>query len=247
MISVSVQRRGRGAFSLFWRDLDGEPHEQLMRGIGLEEAWKRAGIMENELNRSDAVIKDVAWKDFRRRVEAVYLADTKPKTVAAYRTALNSIERTIKPARMSDLTTESLIEYAATATVSRSSVKTYLEHLIVLLNWARKTRMIDRVPELDSIKISLESKGRPLSEEEFQRMIEATATVRSRRKDADAWIRLMRGIWLTGLRISEALVLEWESYSAPLSITRSGNGYRIIYRKHKNGKPTMERESIAEK
>jgi integrase len=51
-------------------------------------------------------------------------------------------------------------------------------------------------------------KGRPLSGEEFDRLIDAAGKVR--KHDAPIWQRFLRGLWLSGLRLEEGLSLSWD-------------------------------------
>jgi integrase len=51
-------------------------------------------------------------------------------------------------------------------------------------------------------------KGRPITAEEFERMEAATETVVGP-EHAAAWRHLLRGLWVTGLRLGEALDLDW--------------------------------------
>lgn len=238
MIVVHVQRRGRGNFSLWWIGEDGKREEEFIRGIGEQEAWKRAGAKEYQLNYApQETARDTTWRDFRLQFSRVYLSDAKPKTFRAYVTALNSIERILQPVHLTDITTASLLAYAANADISRSSVVSYLSHLQVALNWAKKVELIESVPEIEFPKVKEVSKGRPISVAEFSKMIEVAKEVRMKEGDAEKWIRLMEGIWFTGLRISEAVTIEWESQTAGISLDKFHDGYVIIYREHKRGKP----------
>lgn len=62
-------------------------------------------------------------------------------------------------------------------------------------------------------------RGRPITTEEFERMLDACDRVRPR--DASEWRELLTGLWLSGLRLGEALQLSWEP-SAPLSVDCDG-------------------------
>ena len=51
-------------------------------------------------------------------------------------------------------------------------------------------------------------KGRAIAGEEFERMLSAVPKIRP--EDPETWSRLLNGLWLSGLRISEAFVLSWD-------------------------------------
>ena len=51
-------------------------------------------------------------------------------------------------------------------------------------------------------------KGRPITAEEFDRMLAAVPKVRP--QEARARTRFLTGLWLSGLRLSEACALSWD-------------------------------------
>ena len=51
-------------------------------------------------------------------------------------------------------------------------------------------------------------RGRPITEEEFERML--LVAERYRPHDAEVWLFFLRGLWLSGLRLGEALQLSWD-------------------------------------
>jgi len=62
-------------------------------------------------------------------------------------------------------------------------------------------------------------KGRPITREEFERMLKATDVVRP--NDAAIWKGLLEGLWLSGLRLGEALELSWD-IDAGISVDLTG-------------------------
>jgi integrase len=62
-------------------------------------------------------------------------------------------------------------------------------------------------------------RGRPITAEEFDRLLLAVLKVRPH--DAPAWERLLRGLWCSGLRLSEILALSWDS-DAPFHADLTG-------------------------
>ncbi len=51
-------------------------------------------------------------------------------------------------------------------------------------------------------------KGRPITTEEFERMLDVVPEVRP--DDSHVWGRYLRGLWLSGLRRGESLILSWD-------------------------------------
>ena len=62
-------------------------------------------------------------------------------------------------------------------------------------------------------------RGRPITAEEFERILEVVPKVRPR--DTAAWRHYLEGLWLSGLRLAESLVMSWEE-DASISIDLSG-------------------------
>lgn len=54
--------------------------------------------------------------------------------------------------------------------------------------------------------------GRPITESEFDRIVAAMHATRTR--DGNRWEWLLRGLWLSGLRLGEALRLSWDGSTA---------------------------------
>ena len=63
-------------------------------------------------------------------------------------------------------------------------------------------------------RLAEKSKGRPVTGEEFDRMIEAIAKVIDKPEHVPEWQRLLRGLYLSGLRLGEALGLSWDDENA---------------------------------
>ena len=63
------------------------------------------------------------------------------------------------------------------------------------------------------------AKGRSLAGEEFDRLLAAARKVR--RKDSADWVRYLTGLWLSGLRLEESLILSWEQ-DAPFAVDLTG-------------------------
>jgi integrase len=67
--------------------------------------------------------------------------------------------------------------------------------------------------------ISKAMRGRPITGEELDRMIEKVPD--KRKREPEKWQQLLRGLNLSGLRLSEALALSWDD-DAPISVCTAG-------------------------
>lgn len=97
-----------------------------------------------------------------------------------------------------------------------------------LLRWAYKAGFTDRSVDFDMPRLRKKSKGRPLTEAEFKLMLKATDKVYAQHPErAKACKRLLCGLWLSGLRISECTLswddpdvfhVDWQSYKNPVFV-----------------------------
>ena len=76
-------------------------------------------------------------------------------------------------------------------------------------------------------------RGRPITTEEFKRMIKAIPKVR--KHDPTLWERYLTGLWLSGLRLEESTVLSWDEDS-PFAVDLTGKHPRFrIYAEAEKG------------
>ena len=110
-----------------------------------------------------------------------------------------------------------------TVTRAEATIKGHLACLKAALNWAKGQKMLHELPQINMPKRAKGSKmmkGRPITGEEFDRMIAAVPGVVGT-EGADAWIWFLRGLWWSGLRLEEALNLWWDADDG-LSVDLSG-------------------------
>ncbi|QDT73893.1 Phage integrase family protein [Lacipirellula limnantheis] len=97
---------------------------------------------------------------------------------------------------------------------SINTAVSYLAHLRAALNAAVEWGMLPRLPKIPKIKRGKGVKlmrGRAVTPVEFRAMLEATPAVVSE-ASAATWQFLLRGLWLSGLRLQEACLLHWDGY-----------------------------------
>lgn len=181
----------------------------------------------------------MTWKAFREKYETEKLAGMAPKTLSATDTAFNHLENLINPARLRSLTenTISLFQAKLRATkVKETSIASYLRHLKAALNWAVSMGLIPSAPKIHMPKRAKGQKimrGRPITAEEYERMVRDVPKIRS--KDAACWQYYLKGLWLSGLRLEESLVMSWD-LDAPISVDLSGKRPRLrIYAEAEKG------------
>jgi integrase len=121
----------------------------------------------------------------------------------------------LHPEKLSELDSASLSRLQTRlrdAGLQESSIATHLRHVKAALKWAYDLGMLVKLPKVQMPKRARgqrHMRGRPITREEFERMLNATDVVRPR--DAAIWKGLLEGLWLSGLRLGESLALSWEA------------------------------------
>ena len=106
--------------------------------------------------------------------------------------------------------------------IKETTIARHLRHVKAALRWAERMGLLTKAPTIDiprPAKGQSLMKGRPITAEEFDRMLAAVPKVRP--NDPEPWTRLLWGLWLSGLRLGEALALSWDS-DAPLAVDFTG-------------------------
>ncbi|GAB4146511.1 MAG: hypothetical protein Tsb009_19190 [Planctomycetaceae bacterium] len=225
-IAVTVFRtKQRKNYQAQWTDPVSGRKKTRTTGTPIKrEALRYAGKLESELNAGTYQQKQrTEWKDFRQRFERDYLPGKAQGTFNRYRTALNAVERTINPKRLAAVDSVALSRMMATMRKeqkSEATIKSHLTHLKVAFRWAKRVGLLNKVPIFEMPSRAIGSKGRPITQEEFERMLEAVPkALYPPRKDGqkhkrypgviDSWKHLLEGLFWSGLRLGEALKLHW--------------------------------------
>jgi len=106
--------------------------------------------------------------------------------------------------------------------MKETTIATHRRHLQAALSWAVSTGMLPKVPAFHMPKRAKGRtlmRGRPITAEELKRMLAQVPVVRPR--DSHAWIYYLNGLWLSGLRLEESIILSWDEDS-PFSMDLCG-------------------------
>jgi integrase len=216
-----VYRADRECFYVRWIDPEsGRERQRSCKTKERREALRIAGEVRADL-REGRSLKTfrITWEDFRRRLELEKLSSLSQRSDEATRTALNRLEVVASPRRLADVNAAMLSRFQKSLRengLREPTIACYLRHIKAALNWAVKMGLLAALPGIEMPKrskgVTKDMRCRPITEEECERMIMATPKVR--RLDAEKWQRFLRGLWLSGLRISEALELSWDEDAA---------------------------------
>ncbi len=216
-IKVSVNSYGAGrALSLYWRDpVTGKRKVVSAKTTDPKAAERAAAVLQAELNTGRySAPSRMTWAEFRQRYEAEKLTTLAPKTQVTARSSLNHIERVLNPDRLVKLTTTNLSRFVADLRkkgMTDVTLTSVLRHLRPALTWAVSMGLLRNVPDMHpprKAKGQTLMRGRPITAEEFDRMLAVAPKVRP--DDFPAWIHYLTGLWLSGLRLEESLALSWD-------------------------------------
>lgn len=221
--------------NFYMRYVDPATGKQVARSTGTNkkaEATKVAAVWEDEL-RSGRYQKPakMGWQEFREFHETNKLDGMRAATVVAYQSSLNVFERLTRPHRLADCTTAKITAFATALRQGRSpaTVKRHLGHLRAVLRWAHNQGLLPKVPRFEIPKVPKGMKGRPITLEEFERMLmaipkglELRPVVGEQRDVAGSWEFYLRGLWASGLRLSESLHLRWDDAPGAVVVDLSG-------------------------
>jgi integrase len=198
-----------------------------------KEAQKLAGKWEEELRTGRyKPASRLTWDEFRHQYETeCVIPDMRDSTLTQVGGIFDTIERVIGPELLTDIDADAIQRLRrilpeerisrpdGTIKVHKRSTATQRNHLAVLraaLNWAKEREILDTVPKFAIPTIAANpSKGRPLTLEEFERMIAAVQNNHRKGWQAAKWERFLWGLWWSGLRLEEALTLTWDDWNAP--------------------------------
>lgn len=206
------------------------------------EAERAAARWETELREGRySRGRNMAWQEFVDFVEDYHLATMKPRSRTSYRSTLNVLERECSPKRLSDVTTAKvthLCDRLRKQGRSPATIAGHLQTLAAILRWAKRQGVVSTLPDCTVPKGTRRHsgmKGRPITLEEFERMLGKVRSVVDADADADAdaedgkdsarvraWKFYLRALWASGLRLSESLTLSWDDRPDAITVDLSG-------------------------
>lgn len=243
-IRVLIRAKGgRNKLTLYYIDPDtGKEVTKSSGTLDQGEAERAAAIWEQQLLKFRG--KDGAgWDYFRDRFRDEHLAAKRKRTRQAFSVALNAIERLTPVSNLSELSAGVLSQFQAALLAEGkplTTVSNYLGHLRTSLNWAAYVGIIGQAPKIRIPRSGKRKwmKGRPLSEAEHKKMLQACPVVMG--LDYREWRRLLELLWLSGLRLEEAVALSWDS--PPVQVLLDADPYpHIIF--HADGQKSNEDEA----
>lgn len=202
------------------------------------EAERKRIAKEDELNR--AVPKangSLDFESFIQLYEASHLASLAAGSRLRSMSVLEMFAKIVKPASLAHITTGSVVKFMTEMRksgspkkkagkgkgVADSTLKGYLATLRAALSWAQEAGYLADIPKMPKLPRASKgkAKGRPLTGSELVAMLRSVKPIVGK-VAARSWRRLLIGLWLSGLRIGEAIDLSWDDQSRIWIDTTSG-------------------------
>lgn len=208
-----IRRRGRGRFVCRWYDdSTGTWREKTLDTTRRRDAEQLASDFISGLAGAP-ILNPLTWIGFRTKYE-VEKGPTMTSSLIVWKAAANHLERIVGPEMLGDVTGPRVSSYEVgmrATGLSEASIATYLRALRAALNWAVEIELIHTSPRVRIPKQGgkRRARGRAVTGEEFDRWLLALKRIVGK-AFYPSWERLLRGLWLTGLRLGESLEAYWD-------------------------------------
>lgn len=216
-IKVSVVDRGRRF--LYLRHVDpvtGKATERSAKTASRAAADKAAGAWEKELQQgASASSIFMTWADFREAYVALHGSSLSDETIGKIDVVFNSFERLVGLRKLNGISGTLAAKWQAKLRAegkSEHTIASYTAHMKAALQWAVDQEFLPKLPVIRKPKrasVSNAMKGRPITTEEFDRMLDQVDRSMSPIQQS-GWKHLLRGLWWSGLRLEESLNLWWD-------------------------------------
>ncbi len=235
------------------RYVDPFTRKQVQRSTGTtikRDADKAAGKWEAELREGRYKAQSrMTWEEFRIKYEDEVLPSKAEGTGDCKTVAFNHIEATINPVYLRELTTPRLSAFAMMLRdggMKETTLRATLAHLKPVLKWAVRQGYLRAMPDIEMPERvnegSQSMRARAVTGEELDRMIAKVPD--KRKRDHEKWQQLLRGLNLSGMRLSEALALSWDE-GCPISVVIDGKYPALLIQSSAQKNHTEQRLPLA--
>lgn len=177
---------------------------------------------------------DMAWDDFREQYRVLHLSTVRDSTTIHAESRLDLAERILKPKTLADVADPNALQRLQARLLageqsrrnkprSAHTVRGYMNSVLSAMNWAYLQGWLPVAPKLRKIKTPKQKamKGRPITADEFQKMLDATAKVVGE-DAAESWKHVLRGLWQSALRLDELMHVSWDKTGTIRPIWKEG-------------------------
>ena len=207
-----LRRNGASVYQVRYILKDGTTRERTTKESTKRNAERRALEILKEVDRRGA-LEVYGFNEFCVRYEAEHLGNRPFKSKEAFRVAATRLLDLCPITFVSDITSQVLVQFAVRLRAegkSEATIQAYRDHLMAALRWAEEVEVIQQRPKPPRLsRIPSGTRGRALTEEEFDRMLSKLPEVVGE-DYADRWAWNLTGLWLSGFRLGESTKLFWE-------------------------------------
>ena len=215
---IVVERKGRKFLYLRYTDPLTERRIEKSAGTSSrKKALKLAGEWQQEIE--SGVVNDrsrLTWTEFRESYQALQGSSLSAETQTRIDVVFNSFESVIGAHRLLSVTSQHIVKWQAKLRAdgkSEHTIASYTGHLKAAFNWAVKQGLLQKSPTIKKPKRANTGdamKGRPITAEEFERMLDQIKDPFLKPCQHEGWKHLLTGLWWSGLRLEESLNLYWD-------------------------------------
>ena len=196
------------------------------------DAERFAARLEDELNAgTHKPAKLATWRELRERFTNEVSKAKAPRTALKTQAMFNAVERLFDPSRVDAVADAGFVsKYAAKLReegLTEYTVRGHLSEIRKVLRWASRMGLIHAAPHIEFPRPVGRMKGRPVNDDEFGLMVKAIRLATLPRKwtsggkihveerraipnqFVDRWNHYLVGLYLSGLRLEESLLLHW--------------------------------------
>lgn len=228
-IKVYVVSEGdRAKLRMYYRDpVTGRTVRKSAGTNRMDKAQRAAANWEDEVNANRQNFGGLGWDAFRVKFTDEHLATKSTSTKGNFRHAMNRFERdcghTVDIREITGIVLSTWQRKLSASGLAAASVASNLRCLRVALNWAAKIGLLQSAPMV-MMPAGSRSRGRPVTLMEFVRLLRAVPA--SFPECPDEAVQLVKGLWLSGLRLDEAMRLSWPDGAGRGSPVVHLEGYR---------------------
>lgn len=225
-----------------WIDADGRSREKTTEFQAIrsnrKHAEKIAALKRIELENGGS-LPPQDWRDF---CDCHYVDEVETMAKgsrAAVNVALDHFDRICAPRDLAEIDSKMISRFSTTLRKEgkrSATIEGYVKRILSAVNWAhgmgyRKERL---TYSIKGKRRDSEIRSRPITLEEFERMIDSVQHVR--KNDTKIWKFYLKGLYWSGLRREESLKLGWD-WSFDFSVDVSGDcpHFRVRGEGHKSG------------
>lgn len=173
-------------------------------------------------SKSKVLGPEMDWESFREEYRRLHLSMVRDSTAFHAASRLDLAERILKPKTLGDVSESAALHDLQARFLageqsrrkkprSAYTVRGYMNSVLAALNWANLQGWLPNAPKIRKIKTPKQKvmKGRPITEQEFQLMLDSVEDVVGEAA-AESWSYILRGLWESVLRIEELMHVSWD-------------------------------------